>query len=66
MLRDVAGLTPSQQLTLNDWLSAGPGELQVISITTTPLESLVQIGQFNECLFYRLNTVRIEKANGQT
>ena len=57
---DVSAFTPLQQSTLNDWISAGYGQWQIVSIAITPLESLVAAGRFKEDLFYRLNTVRFD------
>lgn len=58
-LNDVAALGRDQQLALNDWLGSCDN-LQTISITSVPLESLVADGQFLEALYYRLNVVRLD------
>lgn len=54
---DVAALTPKQQINLYDWISLRGRDTQVISVTSTPLFSLVENGQFLESLFHRLNVV---------
>jgi len=59
-LNDVGALSRAQQLTLYDWLSAECEELQAVSITSVPLESMVEDGQFLEALYYRLNVVRLD------
>lgn len=64
LLKDVAALTLSQQVVLYDWLTMVHGQVQVISLTTTPLQGLVEDGQFLEGLLYRLNVIRIDGAAG--
>ena len=59
-LRDVSYLTLAQQIALNDWIEGGRGDLQIVSVTDTPLWPLVDAGQFLECLFYRLNLITLE------
>jgi hypothetical protein len=59
-LNDIAALGQDQQLGLFDWLSEGCEQLQTISITSVPLESLVEDGRFLESLYYRLNVVRLD------
>ena len=59
-LEDVAALTLRQQIALNDWISAGHGEVQIVSMTSTPLWPLVEDGEFLEGLFFRLNVVCLE------
>ena len=60
LLERVDALTLSQQIELDDWLTADPGLTQLVSITEVQLERLVEEGRFLESLFYRLNVVRIE------
>jgi hypothetical protein len=60
VLHDLAALSLPQQIALYDWLSAGRGDLQIVSMTTTPLDTLVEQGDFLEGLYYRLNVVRLE------
>jgi hypothetical protein len=64
LLRDVAALTLSQQVMLYDWLSTPDADMQVISLATTPLRSLVEDGEFLEGLFYRLNVIRLDAVHG--
>jgi hypothetical protein len=59
-LEGVAALTLRQQIVLNDWISAGRGELQIVSMTSAPLWPLVEDGEFLEGLFFRLNVVCLE------
>ena len=54
---DVAELTLKQQIDLYDWISGSGRDTQVISVTSTPLFSLVEDGRFLESLFHRLNVV---------
>lgn len=64
LLKEVGALTLSQQVVLYDWLTTAHGQVQVISLTTTPLPGLVEDGQFLEGLLYRLNVIRIDGAAG--
>lgn len=64
LLKDVAALTLSQQVVLYDWLTTARGQVQVISLATTPLQRLVEEGQFLEGLLYRLNIIRIDGGSG--
>jgi hypothetical protein len=64
LLNDVAAMTLSQQVMLYDWLSDRRGEMQVVSVTSAPLEALVEDGQFLEGLFYRLNVLRLNAGRG--
>jgi DNA-binding NtrC family response regulator len=59
-LEGVAALTSRQQIVLNDWISAGRGEVQIVSMTSAPLWPLVKEGEFLEGLFFRLNVVCLE------
>lgn len=60
VLDRVEALTTAQQIELFDWLSAGRGSLQIVSIAHEPLEDVVADGRFLEGLYYRLNVVRVE------
>jgi len=65
-LENVAGMTLSQQIALNDWLDARRGALHIVSATDRPLWPAVEAGEFLEGLYYRLNTVVLEaKPPGQ-
>jgi transcriptional regulator of aromatic amino acid metabolism len=64
LLEDVDALTIRQQIELYDWLSADPGQPQLVSLTARPLDDLVRSGRFLEGLYYRLNVVRVEAMAG--
>ncbi len=64
LLKEVGALTLSQQVVLYDWLTAVHGQVQVISLTTTSMATLVDDGLFLEGLLYRLNVIRIDGADG--
>jgi transcriptional regulator of acetoin/glycerol metabolism len=59
-LKDVARMTLSQQVALNDWIDRGRGDLQIVSASDTRLWPLVEEGHFLESLFYRLNLITLE------
>jgi hypothetical protein len=59
-LENASALTLAQQIRLQDWMSRGPGQIQVISVVFDPLYPMVEQGQFLEGLFYRLNVVSLE------
>jgi transcriptional regulator of aromatic amino acid metabolism len=60
VLADASALTIEQQIELHDWLNAGHGGVQLVSITSQPIWPLVEAGRFLEGLFYRLNVVTLE------
>ena len=60
LLENVTALSLPQQIVLNDWISEGRGEAQIVSIAATPLWRLVEDGDFLEGLFYRLNVVHLD------
>ena len=60
VVADAAALTLAQQIELHDWLNAGRGGVQVVSITSQPIWPLVEQGRFLEGLFYRLNVITLE------
>jgi hypothetical protein len=60
---DVAALTLTQQIDLYDWISVRGRDTQVISVTSTPLFTLVENGRFLESLFHRLNVVHFLAAS---
>ncbi len=61
---DAAALTLKQQIDLYDWISGRGRETQVIAVTSTPLFSLVENGEFLEGLCHRLNGVHFLAASG--
>jgi hypothetical protein len=64
LLRDVAALTPLQQVILNDWLGAVGSDVRVVSVTKASVVSLVEKSEFDARLFYRLNIVLLDNLNG--
>lgn len=60
VVADASRLTLPQQIELHDWLNAGRGGVQIVSITSEPIWPLVERGRFLEGLFYRLNVVTLE------
>ena len=60
VLDDVAALSLEQQIALFDWLGAGRGDVCVISVTATPLASLVESGGFLDGLFHRLCRAQLD------
>jgi len=61
---DAAALTLKQQIDLYDWSSGRGRDTQVIAVTSAPLFSLVENGEFLESLFHRLNGVHFLAASG--
>jgi hypothetical protein len=62
LIGDVSTLTIQQQVALYDWQDQGHDDVQIISVTSTPLWPLVTSGRFMEGLFYRLNVMSIQAA----
>jgi hypothetical protein len=60
VLRNVNGLTPTEQSALFDWLDRDRHLTQVISTSTRSLMPLLEQGVFSDALYYRLNTVYFE------
>ena len=50
----------TQQIALFDWMTHRAQNVQVISVTTKAIDSLVAKGEFLEGLFSRLSTVRLD------
>lgn len=67
ILRDVDTLGETEQRQLYDWLVRKPDSVQTVSTTESPLFSLVQDGQFESDLYYRLNVIllRLGLASGR-
>jgi hypothetical protein len=59
LLHDVADLAIRQQLVLSEWMEREGRNVQIVSVTRSPLVSLVHDGRFLEGLFYRLNTLYV-------
>lgn len=62
VLTRVDTLSIGQQVALYDWMSFGCSGVQIVSVTTTTLEALVESGRFLEGLFHRLNGVCLDAA----
>ena len=60
IVRDVDGLTATQQASLALLLRRSSGEIQIVSIARLPLFPLVTQGLFLDELYYRLNVVVLE------
>ena len=60
ILSGVDALTARQQLEVIAWLNLVGDDVQVVSLATQPVFSLVSAGRFLEALYYRLNTLYIE------
>ena len=61
VIRDVDGLSASQQQRLSCWLEHAPAApVRIVSTTTVPLFELVEAGLFPDVLYYRLNTVLLD------
>jgi hypothetical protein len=57
ILRDVGALRADDQNRLLRWLEASNQLPQIVSMSATPLFSLVARGAFDEALYYRLNVM---------
>ena len=55
----VAG-TNDEQFRILRWLDEVRGRVRVVSTTGIPVWPRVQAGEFNEVLYYRLNTVFVD------
>jgi DNA-binding NtrC family response regulator len=60
ILHEVGMMAEEDQLRLLDWLETRPRRIQIVSTTSAPLEGRVDSGMFNDTLYFRLNTVRID------
>jgi hypothetical protein len=60
LLRDVGAMALDDQQRLLQWLNAAMGRTQVISTTARSLMGQVLTGDFNDTLYYRLNTVSVD------
>lgn len=57
ILRDVDRLCKTEQMRLHEWLDRKPDCVQTVATTESPLFALVQDGQFESDLYYRLNVI---------
>jgi Sigma-54 interaction domain len=60
VLENVSRLTPDEQFCVLRWLDDVRGRIRVVSTTNEPLWPRVQVGVFNEVLYYRLNTIFVD------
>jgi transcriptional regulator of acetoin/glycerol metabolism len=60
ILHEVGLMKEEDQLRLLGWLETRPRRIQIVSTTSAPLEGRVESGVFNDVLYFRLNTVRID------
>jgi DNA-binding NtrC family response regulator len=64
VLRNVDALADPEQQALLEWLDKDAGDrAQVISQTAASLYTLVQAGQFQDGLYYRLNVIHLQIAS---
>jgi transcriptional regulator of aromatic amino acid metabolism len=57
---DVANLGLDQQRRLIEWLDQAAGRTRIISTASIPILPLVEQRQFDDALYYRLNTIYVE------
>jgi len=60
ILHEVGLMSDEDQRRLVEWLETRPRRIQIVSTTSAPLQSKVESGTFNDTLYFRLNTVRID------
>ena len=60
VLENVTHLTNDEQFRILRWLDEVRGRVRVVSTTGIPVWPRVQAGEFNEVLYYRLNTVFVD------
>jgi hypothetical protein len=60
ILHEVGMMSEEDQLRLLDWLETRSRRIQIVSTTSSPLQPSVESGGFNDMLYFRLNTVRID------
>ncbi len=63
ILQDVGALGVEDQVRLLEWLELSRGRARVVSTTPGPLLPRVEAGDFNDMLYYRLNTVCVDVAD---
>jgi hypothetical protein len=62
VLENVTELNFEEQFRVLRWLDDVRGKIRVVSTANVPLWPLVQLGVFNEILYYRLNIVFVDMA----
>jgi len=60
VLDNVTRLTTDEQFRVLRWLDDVKGKIRVVSTTNIPVWPRVQVGVFNEVLYYRLNTAFVD------
>jgi transcriptional regulator of acetoin/glycerol metabolism len=60
ILHEVCLLPDDDQRRLLAWLETRPRRIQIVSTTSKPLHAHVEAGAFDDTLYFRLNTVRID------
>jgi len=60
VLENLTRLTDEEQIHMLRWLDEVRGKIRVVSTAGVPVWPRVQNGQFNEVLYYRLNTVFVD------
>lgn len=60
ILHEVGMMCEEDQLRLVEWLENRRRRIQIVSTTSAPLQYKVEAGSFNDTLYFRLNTVRID------
>jgi hypothetical protein len=60
VLEDLTRLTDEEQVRVVGWLEEIAGQIRVVSTTTVPIWPRVARGEFNDVLYYRLNTVYVD------
>lgn len=60
VLEDLTRLTEEEQVRIVGWLEEVKGQVRVVSTTTVPIWPRVARGEFNDVLYYRLNTVYVD------
>ena len=60
VLEDLTRLTEEEQGRIVGWLEEIKGQVRVVSTTSVPIWPRVARGEFNDVLYYRLNTVYVD------
>ncbi len=60
VIEDLTRLTNDEQVRILCWLEQVAGQVRVVSTTSVPIWPRVAQGEFNEVLYYRLNTVYVD------
>ena len=60
VIEDLTRLSDDEQVRILGWLDQVAGQIRVVSTTSIPIWPRVAQGEFNEVLYYRLNTVYVD------